>query len=156
MELAAAWEANPTLKVDGQQKRVGFAEFVAARLGSTLRAFDREDRPEVYDSEKRYIPEAAPIEITEEIAEVVAKVDDAADDADVRLANAFAQARIPVASQAPVLGLLAGVRSGDVTNGRQAAKALGIENYKVRPATAPMIAAQDLVADSDEQRLFRL
>jgi hypothetical protein len=40
-----------------------------------------------------------------------------------------------------VLGLAAGVAAGSITNGRHAAKALGVENYLTRPATAQLLAA---------------
>ena len=41
--------------------------------------------------------------------------------------------------------MLRGVQRGTVQNGRQAAKALGHEHYKTRPASQALAAALDLV-----------
>jgi hypothetical protein len=50
LEIRKAFKTNPTL--DG--RNVGFAEFFAARLFTTLRKRDQKDHPEFYDEKGRY------------------------------------------------------------------------------------------------------
>lgn len=144
VELAHAWHADPVLS-DGRQ--VGFGEYVAVRLAVTLREMDGQQRPEMYDSHRRFEPGNAPELLGDDdaiVADVALERSQTVGD----IAEAMQAAGIPLPSQMPVLDLVAGVRRGEITTGRAAAKALGEPLYKTRPATGPLLAAIDVVADS--------
>jgi hypothetical protein len=135
---------------------IEFDEFIAIHLATEVRALDIEQQPDLYDSHRRYhtsdgyegLPPTDALDpITREtVAEEDATV--STDSARDRLVAQMTRQGIPVASQLGALHLLAGYEDRTIRNGRQAAKALGVTDYKTHPATAPLIAVAE-VANGD-------
>jgi hypothetical protein len=144
LQLAVQWAASPRL--DG--RTVELEEFLWVRLPFRLRELDAEQDPGAYDSHRRHRshedfegpPAPAPL------AEVGEDVPTPERPLGENFVRAMQDAGIhSQASQLAALRMLAAVQENRDLSGRQAAKALGHENYKTSPASQALAAALDLV-----------
>jgi hypothetical protein len=154
-ELAADWKRSPTLS----GRRVGFADYFAARLCSCVRELDQEQCPELYDEHRRFCPEAAPAPLEEQ--PIQARVDRAAVGSWAawqahgaaatsgcdRLEQTLRAQNVPVASQTAVLETFAGLAAGSITSPYRFSCSLGRTSLEARnrPATAAYIQALELI-----------
>jgi hypothetical protein len=145
VELANGWRENPSIS----DREVSFGKYVAARLVPQLKAIDQEQHPELYDSHRAYHPGWAPLPLAEDQPEPAGSqlLEPAS------IAVELNRHGIAAPSQAGVLRLLAGVRDGSIDgSGYRAAVALGMsaDAARRRPATRPLIAAEQVVAAAQQ------
>jgi hypothetical protein len=154
VELAHEWEAGARL--DGGRRVVSFKDFLAARLATSVREIDRREMPHLYDPHKRFQPDRETVCDPTDLELFSAPVQTAADDVETAtellesLSRQMTARGIAAAFQGPTLRLVAGVYDGTIRNGRQAAKALGHENYLKSPATYALLAAHEYLAAVDD------
>ena len=149
-ELRSAWERSPRL-TEGE---VPFADYLAARLCTALRALDRQQHPELYDTHGKFQPDREPQPLDEEtLASTPPTTRDTGAkeplsisfrERKTRLANALQKAGIHPASQAALLNNVEQTASGKMSPYRWS-RADGRSTLDARhhPATAAYLATLD-------------
>jgi hypothetical protein len=156
----------------------GFREFVAKRLANETQRIDQKANPHLYDKHGAYKPERAEVSLNDKIsgddsaAEIIDLVGgNAWDDPWAgpkrdpeweamkneplartkveRVLSLLYDHDIHPASSLHLIRTGAAVQRGEITNGREMAKALGVPNYKSHPATQALLAIQEVVKDGD-------
>jgi hypothetical protein len=164
-ELAAEWRRSPLLA----GRRVGFADFLAARLCTRLHELDQEQYPELYDGHRRYRPEREPLSLSEAgFGQQAAGDSDALNQAGgARTTNTGAREqsaaatswypgleqamqaqRLAAASQAHLLGALAHLGRGETRSPYRFQRSLGYSTLEAHnhPATSTYLLALDVIA----------
>jgi hypothetical protein len=146
-ELAAAWESSPRL-TEGE---VPFADYLAARLCTELRALDRQQHPALYDTHGKFQSDGWPQPLDEE---TLASTPPAPQDSGAKeplsiafrerraqLANTMRNARIHPASQAALLNNVEQTASGKMSAYLWSkADGLSTLDAKHHPATSAYLA----------------
>jgi hypothetical protein len=146
-ELALQWKAKPFLG----PREVGFGEYLATKLGNTLRALDRDQNPDLYDKHGAYQPEGEPIELDEFNGKYFrftpATPAATATNWTQPLTTAGRNAGIAQTSIAALIQLAADLESGKTKSPYKLARAQGlsISDARYQPATSAFIAIGDFI-----------